>query len=305
MAHDAAPGGDEDGIEIGEQIGDFRVVGKLAGGWYRALEFSVTRRAMLHVAGEHTYIDPEAVAGLEHPGVARVIAHGTTVDRRPWIACEVVNGIALHGLISQQIMPPNEVLHVIRCVAEVLAAAHRVGVVHRALTPRSITLVTNGIDFPVSIGDWGLRYHRRNAFSAPEENGDGRADVYALGVIAHRALLGTLPGNGALAIPGAPAGLATLLHSMLATDPNMRLTALEVRALATEVMATASSDAVATALEAALLASTDPGDLVSFADDDLTQAPTPRFSRPKWTPPPGSYPPGVTPPPPTDEHKSK
>ena len=235
MTHpEGAPDADG-GIDIGEQIGDFSVVDRLGGGCYRAVQLGNSRDAVLHVGGATTAIDPDGLDALDHPGISPVIAHGATAQRRPWIAWEHVDGMHLHDLLANRLMAPAEVAHLIHHVADALAAAHRAGIVHRALTPRSITLVGTGFAYPVVVRDWGLRYRRRNAFTAPEGDGDGRVDVYALGVIAYRAATGKLPKGTPVALPDAPAALSRLVSNMLAPAPCVRLMASEVAVLAAEI----------------------------------------------------------------------
>jgi serine/threonine protein kinase len=164
-------------------------------------------------------------------------------------------------------MPALELVTLIRDIADVLAYAHELGVVHRALTLRSIVLATGTRSFPVAVADWGMRSGDIGVYAAPElsmepsAEANGRADVYSLGVIAFRAATQRFPGEGGMFdASGVPTGLATLIARMLAVDPNERPTAAEVRALANYVMANDDSD-------------------------DVVHA-TPRFTKPKWTPAP-------------------
>src|SRR5207302_9191831 len=100
----------------------------------------------------------------------------------------------------------------VRELADVLAHAHARGVTHRALTLRSVMFATGDRLAPVSVLDWGLPVDDIGIFGAPERgsaDADGRADVFALGVIAFRALTRRFPGEGAReTMPGVPAGLA-------------------------------------------------------------------------------------------------
>ncbi len=262
-------------LMIGDEVGSYRVVGHLAGITYRAVRAGSSQRALLELAPADNWRDmslqmlraQQLIESLQHPGIARIVDHGMLADRRPWIATEVPSGIWLYDLIARREMPALELVTLIRDIADVLSYAHELGVVHRALTLRSIVLATGTRSFPVAVADWGMRSGDIGVYAAPELSMEphteinGRADVYSLGVIAFRAATQRFPGEGGVFdVSGVPTGLATLIARMLAVDPNERPTAAEVRALANYVMASDDSD-------------------------DVVHA-TPRFAKPKWTPSP-------------------
>jgi serine/threonine protein kinase len=261
---------------VGDHVGPYRVVGHLVGNTYRAVHVESTRRALLEVGAAESWREvslqmlqaQRLVESLRHPGIARIVERGMLADRRPWIATEVPSGIGLYELIARREMPANELVALVRDAADVLGYAHELGVVHRALTLRSILLATGTRGFPVVIADWGLRSGDIGVYAAPEISmephtpTDGRVDVYSLGVIAFRAATGRFPGDGGVYdVSGVPSGLATLVARMLAIDPNERPTAAEVRALANYVMANGNVD-------------------------DVVHVTGPRFAKPKWTPSP-------------------
>ena len=253
-------------LRPGDAVGAFRIVGEVAGrrGVYRAVHADDARRAIVKVAPAHDWRTmavemlraASVIDGLAHPGVARVLGRGAlteragsagprsaaegrrgeSIDRRPWLATEAPDGLPLGELMQRRRVSAGEVAVIVRDVAEVLAFAHARGAVHRQLTPASITLTTGARGFPVCVGDWGdvrveRDFERRDepsVFEAPEPEATGKVDVYALGVIAHRALTGIFPLGATLDIPGAPRELAELVIRMLALDPARRPTADEV-----------------------------------------------------------------------------
>jgi serine/threonine protein kinase len=259
----------------GDQVGSYRVVSHLAGTTYRAVHASGSGRVLLELASSDNWREmsllmlraQRLVESLEHPGIARIIDRGILADRRPWIATEVPSGIGLYELIARRELPAPELAALIRDIADVLAYAHSLGVVHRALTLRSIVLATGPRNYPLSIADWGMRSGSIGVYAAPElsmhHTIDGRVDVYSLGVIAFRAATRRFPGEGGgFDVPGVPPGLGVLITRMLAIDPNERLTAPQVRALANELITN------------------------DDARDDFVHAGGPRFAKPKWTPSP-------------------
>jgi serine/threonine-protein kinase len=264
-------------LAIGDQVGSYRIVGHLVDDTFRAVHITTAQRALIDVGSRDDWHNVSAYMVraqrlgdlLQHPGVAKVVERGMLADHRPWTATEVPSGIALFDLIARRTMPATETTTLIRDVADVLAYAHARGIVHRGLTLRSIVLATGPRAWPIAVGDWGLPAPELGVFSAPELSTDaphdGRADVFALGVIAFRAATCRFPGEGGVFdVPGAPTALATLIARMLAIDPAERPTSLEVHAASAELL----------------------GDLTAaLVSDDVVRA-APRFKRPKWTPAP-------------------
>ncbi len=252
-------------LAIGDEVGPYRIVGALAANAYRAVHITSPRRAVVYLGGAtgwrdtcvHVLRAARMIESLGHPGIAPIVDRGVMPDRRPWWASEVPNGMRLYDLIARRAMPSSEASGLVHDLAEVLRHAHDRGFVHRALTLRSIVLATGERAFPLCITDWGLPGDDLGVYAAPEgAKGDGRVDVYALGVIAYRALTRRFPADRAFdELPGVSPALATLVARMLAVDPDERPTAAEVVELAR-------------------------------ADQDIVHVPAPRFAAPKWTPAP-------------------
>ena len=150
----------------GTRLGDYRIDGDLPGGWnveaYEATHVLLPRRARLIVL-HAAFVDqrPAAVQmmreaclveAMHHPGVPRVFECGV-VDRRPWIACELIEGTPLSVAIVERPLPVVEVLELLRDAAQVLDHAHRRGVVHRNLRPE-VLIRTAGRAFPICITGW-------------------------------------------------------------------------------------------------------------------------------------------------------
>lgn len=237
-------------LAVGSRLGDYVIDGELAGSWnleaYAATHVVLPRRAKLIVLdaslADHT---PAAVQlmreaclldAMAHPGVPRVFGCGVIgTTRRPWIACELVEGTALSDLLAPgRALPVHEVLQLLRDVAEVLEHAHRRGVVHRNLRPE-VLLRTRGRAFPICVTGWSdARIHDDKA-----ELVDCRADVLALGAVAFTALTGVRPSDelsAAERCPGAPSKLARLIDRMLSEEPEARPSCAEVRAIAMDVL---------------------------------------------------------------------
>jgi serine/threonine protein kinase len=156
-----------------------------------------------------------------------------------------------------------EVATLLSEVADVLAAVHARGVVHRDLKPDNLLLTPTDRDFPLRVIDWGVARLGAQGrltldgltpgtpiYMSPEQatgkNIAGPCDIYSLGVIAYEALSGRPPFDGRTlaevvcmhlssdADPlhdktNAPRELCDLIHRMLDKDPTTRPGALEVR----------------------------------------------------------------------------
>ena len=159
------------------------------------------------------------LAGLDHPGVVRLLDHGVDERGRPWLAMELVSGGSLESRVTRGgPLPPGEVLALGRALAGALAHAHGRDLVHRDVKPGNVLLDPAGRP---RLADFGLG--RRTApdvsrltatgtvvgtplYMAPEQARDARvgpaADVYGLGATLYFALTGRPPflGPNALAI---------------------------------------------------------------------------------------------------------
>ena len=178
---------------------------------------------------------------LCHAGVPRVFECGT-LDRRPWIATDVIDGVSIEHATSERPLATGEALAIVRDAAAVLAHAHDRGVVHRKITP-TVIIRTPERSSPICITDWGdasindseiphVVDPEAQFYRAPElvaGHGDGRADVFALGAVMFEAVTLVLP-EPFRRFPGIPAGFHRLLESMLRRDPRDRPVAAWVHA---------------------------------------------------------------------------
>ncbi|HEX4416469.1 MAG TPA: protein kinase [Kofleriaceae bacterium] len=183
---------------------------------------------------------------LHHTGAPRAFEYGT-IDDRPWIATELVDGTSIEHAAAQHPISIGEVIGVLRDVAAVLAHAHARGVVHRNLTPRSI-VQTPARGFPICITEWGdasihdsaipyvhdpaARFYRAPELargSHGEGQADGRVDVFALAAVMFEAATLVLP-DPVQKFPGVPIAVHRLLAAMMNRNPEERPTAATVHA---------------------------------------------------------------------------
>src|SRR5690606_37397688 len=123
----------------------------------------------------------------------------------------LVEGESLAARLGRDPRPPlNEVRRVLREVADALHSAHANGVVHRDIKPDNILIEQGtaravGTDFGLdraAEGDQRLTVTGiavgTPAYMSPEQamgerEVDGRADIYALGIVGYQMLAGELP----------------------------------------------------------------------------------------------------------------
>lgn len=187
-----------------------------------ALKLLVPPPAAAALARERMRREVQAVRALTH---ASIVAVHDFVDDGAWsfVVMEYVAGPDLSAKVRQSgPLGAGEVVLLGRDIAAGLAMAHRHGVIHRDVKPQNILLGPDGrarlTDFGSARLDGVTGVTRTGGlvgtldYLAPEllagERGDGRADLYALGLTLHFALTGRLPDrpNSHVAVPASAEG---------------------------------------------------------------------------------------------------
>lgn len=143
----------------------------------------------------------QTLAGLNHPGIARLFDGGTLPDGSPYIVMELVDGISLTQWIETNPSDENAILGLFEQICDAVSHAHQNLIIHRDLTPSNvlvegedtIKLIDFGIAKPQSIdeADDGVSSDSLASlsftpgFAAPERSQGAPAntlsDVYSLG----------------------------------------------------------------------------------------------------------------------------
>ncbi len=243
------PGYDIDG-EIGE--------GAMAS-VYLATQRSLERKVALKVMAAALAADPsfcerflregKTLARLSHPHTVTIHDIGN-VGELYYMAMEYLPNGTLKERIAAGLTPEQGLVY-IRQIASALGYAHAQGLVHRDVKPANILFRADGTavlsDFGIakSLDDRtqftqaGFAVGTPSYMSPEQARGqeiDGRADLYALGVVLYEILVGKLPYNGTDALSTALAHLTEplpelplhhgryqeVLKKLLAKDPAQR-----------------------------------------------------------------------------------
>lgn len=265
------PNVDGDGVHepVPSSIGPYRVIGTIGRGGMGVVLAAEDTRLRRRVALKVVHVGPDGVgahrdrlqsearaaAALNHPNIATIYAleeHGG----RLYMASEFVQGRTLRAVIAGGPVDLRAVIDVGRAVSTALAAAHQRGIVHGDIKPENVML---GHDGRIKVLDFGLArfvdgerdesvagapasHFGTPGYMAPEQllgqAGDGRVDIFALGVMLHELLSGVHPftapdrasilartlGSEPDRLPdGADAsGLAALIRRCLEKEPGRR-----------------------------------------------------------------------------------
>ncbi|HEX3479753.1 MAG TPA: serine/threonine-protein kinase [Kofleriaceae bacterium] len=271
-------------LEIGTQVGPYRIVGQLGGGGmgmvYRAVHTLLDRPAAIKVLrpelGNHGMAidrfrtEARATTAIRHPGIVEIYDYGHTAGGNAYIAMELLEGRTLAARLADHApLGLFEAMTLVRRIAAPLTVAHERGVVHRDLKPDNVFLVRDhegGAIDQVKILDFGIAKLENTAaanrttvglvfgtpaYMSPEQcrgssECDHRSDLYALGCILFELLAGQPPyGNGL----SSGELLAAHLQSPVPDVTRFATVPSEIARLVTRLLAKRPDDRPGSALE--------------------------------------------------------
>jgi serine/threonine protein kinase/gas vesicle protein len=192
----------------------------------------------------------QALALMDHPGIARIFDGGTTEMGRPYFVMEYVKGQAVHEFCRRHGLSVRERLSLFARVCEAVQHAHQKGIIHRDIKPTNV-LVTERDGHPEpKIIDFGIaravtRTEEETKQTRPTEvvgtshymspeqadlagaNVDTRTDIYSLGVLLYELLTGVLPFDRDTLRKKSPAEIQSFLRHTDPLPPSTRLVRLE------------------------------------------------------------------------------
>ncbi|MCH7925379.1 MAG: serine/threonine protein kinase, partial [Planctomycetes bacterium] len=98
----------------------------------------------------------QALALMDHPGVARVFDAGTTDQGRPYFAMEHVAGVPITEHCDRQKLNIEERLNLFMEVCEGVQHAHQKGIIHRDIKPSNILVAIKDGKSQPKVIDFGV-----------------------------------------------------------------------------------------------------------------------------------------------------
>lgn len=163
----------------------------------------------------------QAIALMDHQNIAKILDVGTTPDGHPYFVMELVDGVPLNEYCDERKFGLHERLELMIPVCRAIQHAHQKGIIHRDLKHSNV-LVTeyDGVAVPKVI-NFGLVKSQISELSltdktlfteigkvvgtvqyiSPEQaestnvDVDTRSDIYSLGVMVYKLLVGVTPLN--------------------------------------------------------------------------------------------------------------
>jgi len=209
--------------------------------------------------------EARSATAIEHPNVVEVLDMGRHDDWTVYMVFELLRGQSLADRLDVVgRLEPMEAVMVLLPVADAVAAAHRLGIVHRDIKPDNIFLEDDGMGYiRPKLLDFGIaRAAERKSgqvrtgaiagtpeYLSPEHAQGFRAgpasDVWSLGIVLFECITGTRPFeadsvlNVLVAIisnpipslrdrPDVPEAIAELVERALVRDPDARIPDAEV-----------------------------------------------------------------------------
>ena len=214
----------------GQNIGNWRLLRLLGegafGAVYEAEHHAIAgRRAAVKVMDRQSSLLPDqkrrfvneasAASRIAHENIVQVFDGGVTEGGICYVVMELLTGQSLSQVLARGRWNVGRTVNMGLQAASALQAAHNIGIVHRDLKPDNLYIVSrdHNPEF-LKVLDFGIAKLRdaqgetkagiwlgTPGYMSPEQwqtipDIDGRADIYALGVILFECLTGQLPYSG-------------------------------------------------------------------------------------------------------------
>jgi serine/threonine protein kinase/Tfp pilus assembly protein PilF len=159
----------------------------------------------------------QALAMMDHPGIARVHDAGATETGRPYFVMQLIRGVPITEYCDENILTTEDRLRLFMDVCHAVQHAHQKGIIHRDIKPTNVLValhdgrpVPKVIDFGIAkathqrLTEKTLYTSYRQIIGTPQYMSpeqaefsdldiDTRSDIYSLGVLLYELLTSTTP----------------------------------------------------------------------------------------------------------------
>jgi serine/threonine-protein kinase len=160
--------------------------------------------------------EARTAAQLGHPALVRVLDFGTSDEREPYLAMELLEGEELHSRLAREgRLAANAAIALLLPIIDGLGTAHEKGIVHRDVKPENIFIARDQqgriqpkvLDFGIAklnhdravsrltqVGDvMGSPYYLSPEQAEGLDDIDFRSDIWSIGVVLYEAVCGAVP----------------------------------------------------------------------------------------------------------------
>jgi serine/threonine protein kinase len=244
--------------DLAPELPQYEILGLLGrggmGAVYKARQKSLNREVAIKVLpptiedadmhyAERFIAEAQSMARLEHSNIIAVYDAGQTPGGLLYFVMQYVQGTDVAQMIAASgKLPPEHAYAITAHVCDALAYAHKNGLIHRDIKPANIMVDMEG---RVKVADFGLAkavdaqtgFTQSNMavgtpdFVAPEAlipgmPVDGRADLYAVGVMLYQMLTGSIPRGAfkpaSVMVPGLDARFDQIVFKAMQVDREER-----------------------------------------------------------------------------------
>jgi serine/threonine-protein kinase len=215
---------------IGTLLGEhYRIIERLgAGGMgtvYLVTHVHLKKKSAAKILNTETARRPDALARfqqeavsasrLDHENIVDVVNFGSSEDGTVYLVMEFLKGEPLNQILAKGPLGFDDAVRIMVPVCRGLAAAHGAGIVHRDLKPENVFVARRSGRHVVKLLDFGVSKIKERSLeerrltqtgdvlgsplymspeaSRGEADVDGRADIYAVGVMLYEMTTGRVP----------------------------------------------------------------------------------------------------------------